>query len=452
MMSVQILWMVVKAAHLIPMLVKKGLLDYQQISDLVQSTDDELLKKNVNEALAVLGDFDRGQTIQTPDSPGISFDSINSDLANSFSKIESENFGSVTDKRATWLKQNAKDKAVESSGKKIAAAIINDKFGQEQQAKFAEEGADRSTKLALIEGLRTAIELTARNNPNQAKQLYAEYGELLKTLWRNDQNEIRAGLTKTFSRLHQLGIVGDEQLKELGIDVPDLVAPFSENIKNLEPRIKEIKTALAAIKQHPELSQSVYPVALIYGSRLKGYGNQSADIDMAMFIKPSVDETHKDQLRAQLKQVFAGVKPDGEIIEFWLEQSSEGLTIRDQGKNFDPARGESSWTHILFGAAWEGDPAIIKDLREKILVTYLRKNHDQQEQSRNTRNLYLEEMERDAVQYRLLHKGYADHKATYGLGTPHADRIDGQSTFWDSGYRQTATKLFASRVFLPTIS
>jgi hypothetical protein len=62
-------------------------------------------------------------------------------------------------------------------------------------------------------------------------------------------------------------------------------------------------------------------------------------------------------------------------------------------------------------------------------------------------------MERDTLQYRLMHKGYERFFPAYGgMKTPHGDRIDGESIFWDSGYRDAAIKLFANRVFLPKIS
>jgi len=155
-------------------------------------------------------------------------------------------------------------------------------------------------------------------------------------------------------------------------------------------------------------------------------------------------------LRELLKQSFAHEKIHGEIIEFWLEEKDGKFGIRDFKKP-DSAQGEKYWTHILFGAAWEGNENIITELRKKLLAPYM---YDTGEviEGQDARTLYLGEIERDTLQYRLMHKGYERFYPSYGgIHTPHADEIDGDSMFWDSGYRQLATKLFASRVFLPKI-
>ena len=49
---------------------------------------------------------------------------------------------------------------------------------------------------------------------------------------------------------------------------------------------------------------------------------------------------------------------------------------------------------------------------------------------REARELYLEELERDTLQYRLMHKGYERFYPSYGgIHTLHADKIDGDSVF-----------------------
>ncbi len=118
----------------------------------------------------------------------------------------------------------------------------------------------------------------------------------------------------------------------------------------------------------------------------------------------------------------------------------------------DMALGERSWTHVLFGGVWEGNKEAIDELREKLLVPYF-SNTKTIIHGREARGLYLEELERDTLQYRLMHKGYERfYPPRGGIDAPHADRIDGKSVFWDSGYRAMAIKLFASRVFLPKVS
>ena len=151
-----------------------------------------------------------------------------------------------------------------------------------------------------------------------------------------------------------------------------------------------------------------------------------------------------------LKENFTHKKIRGEIVEFWLEEKENQLKIIDFTES-DVTLGKSYWAHILFGAAWKGNKDIMRELREKLLAPYM---YDTGKviHERDARSLYLEEIERDTLQYRLMHKGYERFfPPCGGIHTPHSDEIDGNSMFWDSGYRQLATKLFASRVFLPKI-
>ncbi len=113
---------------------------------------------------------------------------------------------------------------------------------------------------------------------------------------------------------------------------------------------------------------------------------------------------------------------------------------------------DSYWTHILFGTAWIGNAGAINELRKKLLPTYFYET-DEQVFGRGTRALYLERMEQDLLQYRLMHKGYEGHyPPVTKMSMPHADLIDGNSMFWDSGYRRIATQLFINMVFLPKIT
>ena len=75
------------------------------------------------------------------------------------------------------------------------------------------------------------------------------------------------------------------------------------------------------------------------------------------------------------------------------------------------------------------------------------KNHTLAE--RADRDFYLQAIERDLLQYRLLHKGYERH---YPTTKKTAESIDGNSAYWDSGYRAVATKLFIDKVYIPQLN
>jgi predicted nucleotidyltransferase len=191
-------------------------------------------------------------------------------------------------------------------------------------------------------------------------------------------------------------------------------------------------------------------VVLVFGSHLKGYGAHNADIDLAVFVKPGTLVSDRARVQERLKEVFVYERIHGDIVEFWLKDRNEELEIIDFKKP-DSSLGESWWVHILFGAAWLGEENATREIRSKLLVPYMR-NSGKQIDGTDALRIWLEEMESDVLQYRLMHKGYANfYPACGGINTDSPDRIDGQSLFWDSGYRQLATRLFVSMVFLPTV-
>jgi len=467
---------VVKAAHLIPKLVEKGLMNTEEVFTLMETTKDEVLKHSIADTLPVLADLgfikepdlDRVRTsrdvfvrtkaaFMTPSAvkrdtqerqtKDITLALVERQLRLSFQKIDEEVYKGITKKREEWLKKEKKRTLIESLGGYISAAVIRGSFSPEIALSFVTQDALPASQQTLIEGVRKAIESVAQTDHQKANELYATYHEVLLSLWNHRSPQTQESLSKTFCRLRGLSLVDDRELTALGITLPKLAGPFSENLKTMEKELQEIRTIADSIEKNPELSPFVYPVILVFGSRLKGYGAQTADMDIAVFVKPGTSLDDAKKIQALTKDVCIHEKIEGEIVQFWLEKTKDGLAVRDDVETVDPSMGEKSWTHVLFGAAWEGNPHVIEELRRQLLVPYLTQDQPQE------RKMYLEELERDTLQYRLMHKGYEKFFPAFGgLHTPHADHVDGQSTFWDSGYRQMATKLFASRVFLPKIS
>ena len=235
-----------------------------------------------------------------------------------------------------------------------------------------------------------------------------------------------------------------EKLSHLTQPSPDsfrLRTPFSKNLEFASQEILAIQKMVENVCLNRELSQFVFPVALVFGSMLKGYGNSNADIDLAVFVKPGTSLSQKKKLQLALSQNFRHDKMGNEIFEFWLSEKDDHLEIIDFADS-SSTFGESYWTHVLFGSAWIGKKESISQLHEKLLAPYFRQ----------TSNLMIRELERDTLLYRLLHKGYARFfPACGGIHTENSVRIDSNSMFYDSGFRQLATRLYLSRVFLPRI-
>lgn len=445
---------VVKAAHLIPKLVEKGLITIKDVMSLVQESDDEIFKNSINDILPVLAGAMRQSSIKERQtkvkSKTMTFSFIQDNLRKEFSRIDAKDYGGITEKRKIWLKQKSKREIIDFWGEEISQEIIADNITENLTSGFFISGADTASLQVLIEGIRKAIESIASVDLSKARALYEKHEDGLLTLWDKNDLSIKEGLLKTFRRLHHLGLVDAKQLKDLGIVTPKLAGPFLDNLKLAKKEVSAIRNAVVSIEADSELSRLIYPIILIYGSRLKGYSEQGADIDLGVFVRPNISFDCRIKLRSLVRKNFLREKVKGETIEFWLEEKDDFLIVRDFSET-DSLLGKRHWTHILFGAAWLGNKDSIRGLYEKLLVPYMY-DTDEMIHGHEARSLYLEEMERDTLLYRLMHKGYECFFPPCGKINAKHVSVDGKSAFWDSGYRQLATRLFLSRVFLPKIN
>lgn len=471
---------VVKAAHLIPKLVERGLMEVKDVLALMEGSDDQILKNSIADTLPVLADLklldeeDIARMEQSGDrllnsmariivshitttkrrvktAPRtVTLSLVQEELRQEFFRADTQDYGDITEKRKAWLKQEKRQNAIDAVAEDIGTAIIEQRLTDETTASFLTRAANSASQHALIEGIRKALESIEKNNPGRALALYEHHKKTLRKLWENNDPGRRETLSKTFRRLRQLGVVAEKELAELGVVTPVLAGLFSENLKLIE-EVCEIRKMATSIESNSELSRMIYPVVLVFGSRLNGYGEHDADIDLGVFVRSGTPFRNRTRLKKLLLAAFSHEKVrSDEVVEFWLEEKGGRLRVRNFAEP-DVSLGKSYWTHVLFGAAWEGNESVMRELREKLLVPYL---YDTGEviEGRDARSLYLEEMEQATLQYRLMHKGYARFFPPYGgIHAPHADAIDGESMFWDSGYRQLATRLFASRVFLPIV-
>jgi predicted nucleotidyltransferase len=284
---------------------------------------------------------------------------------------------------------------------------------------------------ASVEGVYEAVRVLASLNDDAAKRLFERYTPSLDELWASPAVDVRKQLVRTYRRLHSLGVVDKAPLAEHTVTVANLEGPFSANLEYLQADVERLTSITERIANDETLGQFVYPVALIGGSRLKGYGEEESDVDVSVFIKPGTPVRLKPQLETALQSAFAGYEP----IAFWLTKTEEGLAVHDFTEP-DVHTADSAWTHSLFGSAWVGDSAAVQQLQSELLPSYFAGSAQQ-------RQRYLERLEQDTLQYRLLHKGYARHRA---LAVP-SDR----EVFWDEGYRRLATKLYVSQVWLPKL-
>lgn len=433
---------VVKAAHLIPELVEKGILDTQEIFNLIRNYEDPVLVGSILDTVGLL----LGKKLITNEQAAVMRECGHySSAGETAARATAE----PTEKRIAWLRYQEAQKAIAESANEISESILAGSLPAESFADALSAEADNQTIQIIITAVQNAIESMAANDYEAALKLYDEFKETLVALIQTPSQEIKDLLFKTFRRLHRLGIVPLEQLETLGVQLPTLSGKLSENLKLIPGEIENIKQICASIEANTELAAIIYPVVLVYGSRLKGYGEQSADVDLAVFVKPGTREEDRPRLRELINETFYKSGKPEIVTEFWLGEKNDGFEVLNC-EVYDPLQAEKHWSHVLFGASWIGREDAVTEMQRKVLLPYL---HDNGEQiyGHDARSLYLEELERDILQYRLVQKGYERHYPTNSTDAAHANSADKQSTFWDPGFRRLATKLFVDKVFLPKI-
>jgi predicted nucleotidyltransferase len=469
---------VVKAAHLIPFLTRAGIVSVDEVITIFEASNDAVLKHSIADTLPVLADMgylnaahverirasndpllgNMAAFIELPNGSEppqtlpseITPQEIEATLEAALARIDREDYGDASERRVDWLRSEARQKALDGASDELAKFLMDAPLSSQSIRGFT--ASERpSVREAFVEGVRKAIESKANHDSAAAKELYGHYREALMALWENAPPFLRDALLKTFYHFSALNVMTKSELAELDITLPALAGPFSENIGPAHEEIEYMKNVVGAIEADPELASRLYPAVLIFGSRLKGYAQDRADSDIGVFIKPDASLEDHHAIQSALQKLLHDPNRSREAKEFWLEEKGGALAVRDLGIT-DASIADSSWTHALFGGVWEGNPLAMRELREKVLAPYF---FDSRRIlfGQDARKIYLQSMEQDALQYRLLHKGYARFFPSYGgIATAHAGEIDGKSTFWDSGYRQTATKLFINRVFLPRIT
>jgi predicted nucleotidyltransferase len=451
---------VVKAAHLIPSLVEKGLLTITDVFRLYDETSNSILKKSIADILPFLclltqknldymeksddillknavqiiknNKSDKTQAIKL-----LSLPDIQKNLKKKNHEINRKDYGNISASRKSWLLKTKTSDAIEASGKQISPLIAKN-LPFRTISRYLSAKANPLYQLAVIEGIRIAIESVGANDPEKGNKLYLQYESKLVEAWQTDNPETRKIIQKLFFRLYHAGILPLNQLEKLEISIPEFAGSFSKNLKLMGRELNETKNILAAIKNNREISKMLYPVIILYGSQFKGYGSETSDIDLAIFVKPETPYKDRPKMQSLVKKYLS---EKIYLHEFWLKETDNKLSVC-YSSDINVTLGKSYWAHILFGAAWFGEKQTILQLFDKLLLPYF--------SDERNRKLHLEELEIDSLLYRLLHKGYARFFSNYG-GNCYSFPDEDEKVFFDSGYRQLATRIFLKRIFLPRI-
>jgi UDP-N-acetylglucosamine transferase subunit ALG13 len=142
----------------------------------------------------------------------------------------------------------------------FAIMIDEQELASTNPVQVAVSAVSSGQAVAMRAGIRKAIE---GSEPEKRVALYQQFSPILS-------GPLSPELAKTIRHLHALGVAPQERLQELGLDLPDLAGSFSENLKRMGKELSSVQEVVQTLKQDSEAKDLVYPVALIFGSKLKG--------------------------------------------------------------------------------------------------------------------------------------------------------------------------------------
>jgi hypothetical protein len=233
-----------------------------------------------------------------------------------------------------------------------------------------------------------------------------------------------------------LGIINYQFLSLFGLN-QNSWDEDSSAIKFFQEENDEVQRALKILEVDQLAHDMYFSVFATYGSKIKGFGKYS-DFDVAAFIRPVVPYKYRDGVDLGLEIMLPSVNHP---FQFWLGDDGERLSIID----YCPIRrdtGNEYCVNVLLNGVWLGKAEDITYLHMNLLVPML------QSDDQVFRAMCLKELERDALQYRLLHKGY-EHFFAWRQEVP--NEIDGNCPFYSFGYRKIASLLFFKKVFMPRL-
>ena len=375
--------MVVKAAHLIGPLVKNEVIDRYDVKYLHDAARGEIIEQSLADTLQVgtlavasLADY---TTMRTNLEQRVSDPTI-------------------TPARVKWLYESG----VERITRDIARAV---------DLPLAEQLMATEDTLQL----QIALRAFARHGRHGAD--VAGMTTQIQALRTHDDRLVRRQAEVSLRHLYHAGIVPMNAIDERGL--PVLSGMLSENVRFMQPEIVTARRIAERLGTDPVVTSALYPIVILGGSRLKGYGDDTSDVDMAVLVRPGA------------------TVPDGVLADVFGNELPKLLPLEmtDGRLHLDP-----DVSHLLYNALWIGDAHETGRVRSELARGY---------DDSADRRIALGRLEQDALRYRLMHKGYERHFAIEAddRALPRGG-IDRDSTYWDPGYRRLATQIFAERVRL----
>lgn len=470
-----------KAAHLLPDILEKNIIDARIVVDLLDiSREDELLTSLTEGAMAargrnVIDDYTWRQILALAKEKPImenvlqsanlhaadgrvkeaSLNQLTLQLDDEISEIEkhyADTRLTISPERIRWERGVRIDEAIDRVALSLRDKLLIGTELEAHEIERATVGTTVDMQIAAIRGSMLAGErMQTLRGDSAAREFTKRLSLFFRELW-NGSDAVKEAVAVTLRHWEVMGIADTVLSRDLGIRVPDLAAPQAvEPDEFVSTDAEYLSDASRKIASNAELSKYVFPVILAFGSRLKGYAGDGADFDAALFIKPGTPVGMRTEILEQLRLDIPELSGIDKLLEFWMQNVNGRYVLQTEPGDADTLVGAEQ-IHMVLGGVWAGEQSDVQKLKGDIVAGYL---HIKNLKERKTvmRYTYLRQLELDMLQFRLMHKGYRKfYPDRRSEAAPDSDLIDWKSDYWDPGYRRVASLLFLSRVFLPDLS
>lgn len=435
-----------KAGHLTPELMAKGIITPKDACLLLESISSKELLRSLAQGITVAND--RGLI------PSYSWDRIrkviDDRVGNPSSGIVSESYyydptsNRISPERVKWLRKVEEEKRDHLEGELISQKIIDGLSFEEIT------NLDKTRKIKIL-GIIDAGKKLALTDPEKARNLSRQVVSFMQKLMNLDDPLVEDTLISGLNQWVRCGLVDEEYLEQFGFELTDLSLPSFYSEEELLREFEDLVDAAKKVKEHPILSQALFPAFLVFGSKIKGYADEKADLDVALFFRPQAKFEDREDILSVVKSDIPQLRNLDKLLEFWTLFEDGKIVFREPEENTRTFVGETQ-IHFLMGGAWIGYGNDFMQMYQNMLERYLDLSRFG-DQKNEIRTCLLDQLEHDVLQYRLMHKGYRKfYPLVQRPETQNSNLIDYESDFWDPGFRRVATKLFLSRVFLPDLS
>ena len=470
---------VVKVAHFIPELVRRNLLDVREVFDLLETTENEELKLSIIDTLPLLEKLgyitkDDWQKYPVPQ-PKYSFmqfvefsvyvkdnnedlpinEYLNSEYVKSVKALKaSADVAHNSDIDKLAIRVEWEEKEIDKGVKKrlsdiVASNYIGGTVTQFDLARLA-TGENQLFQEIVSGSLPTIIQKLGCVDIDKAREFAAKNLDVFLTLMKKKDSRVVDQITTGLSYCYKEGIIDSDYLKVVNVQIPKMTTPELQDVQVLtkdfiEPSLELVKD----LQENPEFNKIFYPIILLYGSRLKNYHTSSSDMDSVLFSRPAKSKEERRRIKDLAKKLVSQVEGlSNNVLYLDEDESSFGLVDYEDGH---PLVSRLNWVHITHNALWLGEEDTVSSVKsdlERAVFDLSQFGRYKDE----ARRVAMFSLETDALRSGLMFKGYERYNQTqrpYDLES--GSTIDADSTFWDPGYRQVASQLFVSRVFLPDL-